>query len=302
MKQRNQLITAGVSLTMVSVLAGCGTTAPSSKVTPTNTSNEAVTNAAANTFTGKASSTTSGKTVTHAATDTTTDSNTTVTRTSLNNKVIPSHGGLATSIPRNAYYLEVDFADKSKNAVGVEIGHPLTSQGAGIQDHGPVFYPEGRHVTVYIPLGVVFETIANGDLFAYFPQAKTPIQKNAKSVWLLMYSGGKNINYVMTGGKLTTSDLVQWNWAANSTKQMSDYLTQAQQQGWHVFQTVNILQNLTGYMGYNAWAKIPVGVPVNLMSEGGNEIFEVRGIISQHQLLTTHPQLKRGIEAASVSP
>jgi|GEM_PF-2641435 len=184
------------------------------------------------------------------------------------------------------------MADKNKKQVGVMIGHQLTTQGAGIQDHGPVFYQAGNHVTVYIPLGVVFETVANSDLFAYFPPEKTPIPKNTTSVWLLMY-GGTTSNYVMTGGTLNTKDLVQWGELGKSPEpDVKLYVKEAEQDGWHISQAVNMQHNLTGYLGHNGWAKIPIGVPVNLVnaSGGGNEIFEIRGVISQKQLLKTHPQ------------
>lgn len=223
---------------------------------------------------------------------------------SLNNRVIPKHGDLATSIPKNAQYLEVEMIDVSKAKVGVMIGHQLTTQGTGIQDHGDVFEKQGDHVTVYIPLGVVFETVNNSDLFAYFPPQSSPIPKNPKSVWLLMY-GGTMDNYVMTGGTLNTKDLAQWGSLGQSPEpDVQAYVKGAEQDGWHINQTVNMQHNLTGYLGDNGWARIPIGVPVNLVNAvgGGNEIFEIRGVVSQKQLLKAYPELKAGIEAASVSP
>lgn len=220
---------------------------------------------------------------------------------SLNSRVIPKQG-LATSIPKNAEYLEVEMMDVNKAKVGVMIGHQLTSQGAGIEDHGPVFNKTGNHVTVYIPLGVVFETVDNSDLFAYFPPQTNSIPKNPKSVWLLMY-GGTMDNYVMTGGSLNTKDLKHWVLINNSIEpDVKSYVKPAEQEGWHINQTVNMQHNLTGYLGHNGWAQIPIGVPVNLVnaSGGGNDIFEIRGVISQSQLVKAHPGLKAGIEAASV--
>ena len=219
---------------------------------------------------------------------------------SLNNCVIPKHGDLATTIPKNAEYLEVEMMDVGKEKVGVMIGHQLTTQGTGIQDHGDVFEKQRNHVGVYIPRCVVFETVNNSDLFAYFPPQTSPIPKNPKSVWLLMY-GGTMDNYVMTGGTLNTKDLAQWGTLGKSPEpQVQAYVKEAEQNGWHIYQTVNIQHNLTGYLGHNGWARIPIGVPVNLVNAvgGGNEVFEIRGVISQSQFLKAHPELKAGIEAA----
>ena len=225
--------------------------------------------------------------------------------TTLNRPVIPrvkgtdgrQYADLATSIPKNAEYLKVKFVvNANQKSVGVMIGHQLTTQGAGVQDHGPIFYPKGNHVTVYIPMGVVFEMIPNADLFAYFPKASTPIPNNPTSVWLLMYGGLTN-NYIMTGGTMTTKNLEPWT--GYTRHQINQYLSQAEKNGWHMDQTVNMQKNLTGFLGKNGWAKLPMGVPVNLVEADGNDIFEIQGIVSQKQLLKEHPELKEGIEAAS---
>lgn len=239
-------------------------------------------------------------------------SNTTITTSqrslSLNPAVFPRIKGmngrqvaeLATSISKNAEYLKVEFAVKqNQKQVGVMIGHQLTTQGAGIQDHGPVFYPTGNHVIVYIPMGVVFETVPNADLFAYFPNALTPIPKHPTSVWLLMYGGNAN-NYVMTGGTMTKKDLEQVSWTGYTQHQIDYYLSQAEEDGWHIARTVNMQKNLTGFLGKNGWAKLPIGVPVNLVEADGNDIFEILGVVSQAQLLKEYPELKSGIEAASM--
>lgn len=236
-------------------------------------------------------------------------SNSTVTigqqNLSLNRPVIPrvkwadgrQYADLATNIPKNAEYLKVKFVvNANQKSVGVMVGHQLTTQGAGIQDHGPIFYPKGNHVTVYIPMGVVFEMIPNADLFAYFPKASTPIPNNPTSVWLLMYGGLTN-NYIMTGGTMTTKDLEPWT--GYTRHQINRYLSQAKKIGWHIVQTVNMQKNLTGFLGTNGWAKLPIGVPVNLVEADGNDIFEIQGIVSQTQLLKEHPELKAGIKVAS---
>lgn len=224
---------------------------------------------------------------------------------SLNRAVFPRIKGidsrqfavLATSIPKNAEYLKVEFVVKTnRKLVGVMIGHQLTTQGVGIQDHGPVFYPTRNHVTVYIPMGVVFEIVANDDLFSYFPKALTPIPKNPTSVWLLMYGGLTN-NDIMTGGTMTTKDLEPWT--GYTQHQINHYLSQAEKDGWHIAQTVNMQKDLTGFLGHNGWAKLPIGVPLNLVQADGNDIFEIQGIVSRAQLLKQHPELKAGIEAAS---
>ena len=236
-------------------------------------------------------------------------SDTTVTtsqrKLSLNRAVFPrvketdgrQYAVLSTSIPKNAEYLKVEIVvNANQKSVGVMIGHQLTTQGAGVQDHGPIFYPKGNHVTVYIPMGVVFEMIPNADLFAYFPKASTPIPNNPTSVWLLMYGGLTN-NYIMTGGTMTTKNLEPWT--GYTRHQINQYLSQAEKNGWHMDQTVNMQKNLTGFLGKNGWAKLPMGVPVNLVEADGNDIFEIQGIVSQKQLLKEHPELKEGIEAAS---
>ena len=224
---------------------------------------------------------------------------------SLNRPVIPRMKGadghqyvdLATNIPKYAEYLEVEFVvNSNQKSVGVMIGHQLTTQETGIQDHGPIFYPKGNHVTVYIPMGVVFEMIPNADLFAYFPKASTPIPNNPTSVWLLMYGGLTN-NYIMTGGTMTTKDLELWT--GYTRHQINRYLSQAKKNGWHMDQTVNMQKDLTGFLGTNGWAKLPIGVPVNLVEADGNDIFEIQGIVSQTQLLKEHPELKAGIKVAS---
>jgi hypothetical protein len=224
--------------------------------------------------------------------------------TTLNRPVIPrvkgtdgrQYADLATSIPKNAEYLKVKFVvNANQKSVGVMIGHQLTTQGAGIQDHGPIFYPKGNRVTVYIPMGVVFEMIPNADLFAYFPKVSTSIPHHPTSVWLLMYGGNVN-NYVMTEGTMTTKDLGSSNVTQNQVKHD---LAQAEKNGWHIAQTVNMQKDLTGFLGKNGWAKLPIGVPVNLIQSDGNDIFEIQGIVSQTQLLKEHPELKAGIEAAS---
>ena len=224
---------------------------------------------------------------------------------SLNRPIIPRMKGadghqytdLATNIPKNAEYLKVEFIVKAnQKSVGVMIGHQLTTQGAGIQDHGPIFYPKGNHVIVYIPMGVVFETIPSADLFAYFPNVQTPIPNQPTSVWLLMYGGLTN-NYIMTGGGMTMKDLVSWKEYTRS--QFHHYLSQAEKNGWHITQTVSMQKNLTGFLGKNGWAKLPMGVPVNLVQADGNDIFEIQGVVSQAQLLKQQPELKAGVEAAS---
>ena len=224
---------------------------------------------------------------------------------SLNRPVIPRMKGadgrqytaLATNIPKNTEYLKVEFIVKAnQKSVGVMIGHQLTTQGAGIQDRGPLFYPKGNHVIVYIPMGVVFETIPNADLFAYFPNVQTSIPNQPTSVWLLMYGGSAN-NYIMTGGTMTMKDLVPWK--GYTRLQIQHYLSQAEKNGWHISQTVSMQKNLTGFLGKNGWAKLPIGVPVNLVQADGNDIFEIQGVVSQDQLLKQHPELKAGIEAAS---
>ncbi|MBX5437444.1 MAG: hypothetical protein IRZ33_09545 [Alicyclobacillaceae bacterium] len=218
----------------------------------------------------------------------------------LNRPVIP-RTGLATRIPRNAEYLEVVMADQRRDEVSVAIGHQLTTQGVGIQEHGPHFFRSGDRVTVYIPMGVVFETGANSDLFAYFPPPSRPVPQKPDFVWLLMY--GEPINaYVMTGGPLSTRDLVTWDpEIQRSRAAVKRYVPNAEKHGWHVFQTVNMQHNLTGALGYNGWAEIPVGVPVNLVNAMGygNEIFEIKGVISERALLLRHPELRADIEAAS---
>lgn len=69
---------------------------------------------------------------------------------SLNRVVVPQMKGtdgrqyaeLATSIPKNMKYLKVEFVvQQNRKQVGVMIGHQLTTKGAGIQDHVPVFFP-----------------------------------------------------------------------------------------------------------------------------------------------------------------
>ena len=224
---------------------------------------------------------------------------------SLNRPVIPrvkwadgrQYADLATNIPKNAEYLKVEFVvNANQKSVGVMIGHQLTTQGAGIQDHGPIFYPKGNHVIVYIPMGVVFETIPSADLFAYFPNVQTPIPNQPTSVWLLMYGGLTN-NYIMTGGTMTMKDLVPWK--GYTRLLIQHYLSQAEKNGWHITQTVSMQKNLTGFLGKNGWAKLPIGVPVNLVQADGNDIFEIQGVVSQDQLLKQHPELKAGIEAAS---
>ncbi len=191
---------------------------------------------------------------------------------------------MLTSIPKGDHYLKVTFAVKENRTYFLNIGHPLTDTGAIVPTTFN-FPARGGMVTEYIPMGVVFDTVANGELFAYFPPSKSRnVNEKASSVWLLLYSDSPVTVYAMRRSIIRPANLISWPYYGSANVQNRESLRTEQtaaKTGWKLFKTIHMNSSLTGLRGVNGLVNLPLHTPVNLINAygHGNIIFEIDGII-----------------------
>lgn len=269
----------------VPLLAGCG---GGNHLSVTSTSNRRG-NAPASTLTSK--SPRSGQSTTLA----------------LNAPVLPPrdrYGGhpLLTCIPPHDPFLVVKMlAGPQTTTAAINIGHPLTTQGAGIKGHHLNFGASNKGwLTYYLPMGTVFDSTPNGELFAYFPPLKH--HGTANTVWMLGYGAQGTID-VLTGGPVTANQLRRWSAGTQTALRQSQAYVErvALPAGWHLVENVPLQRSLTGYLGSNAWVSLPLHRPINYVNPNsmGNNIFEIVGVQSENHVPISSNELNRATCAAS---
>jgi|GEM_PF-3797177 len=159
----------------------------------------------------------SGQHVTHAG-------KTVVRKTDALNTPTFDARSMLTSIPKGDHYLKITFVVKENRTYFLNIGHPLTDTGAIVPTTFNFQARDGL-VTEYIPMGVVFDTVANGELFAYFPPLKSRnVNEKASSVWLLLYSDSPVAVYAMRRSHLRPDNLISWPYYGSANVQNRESL------------------------------------------------------------------------------
>jgi hypothetical protein len=212
---------------------------------------------------------------------------------SLNRPELPVSGPsrlhvVPTCIPADDKFLEIQFLvpTESRRRARVTVGHPLTTQGAGIPGHTLRYgAPQGSWLTEYIPLGTVFDTVPFSDVFAYIPPALPRWETHrfpGGPVWVLAYGDGGAIR-VLTGGRVTPRVLVRWSvMTSASVGGARRYVGRvARPAGWNVVEQVPLTRSLTGYLGANAWIELPWNAPVDLVNpfSMGSNVLKLTGIV-----------------------
>ena len=182
-----------------------------------------------------------------------------------------------TCIPESDPYVTLTVASRHPT-LSIEIGHPLTTQGAGIPETVLSFAGTGGRVSVPIPTGVVFNFEGSGDLFGSLVDAHG-------TLWLLLYVASAHPTPVpvLKGPAVSSNRLVTWSVEALTvnTPAIQQALAAAKAAGWTPLTRVVARHHWTG-IGFDGWLRVPLNTPLDIFNPtlGGTTVLEASAVSS----------------------
>lgn len=185
-----------------------------------------------------------------------------------------------TCIPQSDQYVTLTVVS-SHPILQVEMGHMLTTQGAGIPATVVLFTGHAAgQVSVTVPTDVVFSLGPTG-----VPMLFGTVVDTHGALWLLFYvMAGPRIVPVLKGPELSLNRLATWPLVVYTMHApiIQRALAAAQRAGWTTLTDVVAHRYLTG-IGVDGWLRLPLHTPLDMFNPtaGGTVVFEVSAVSSQ---------------------
>lgn len=179
-----------------------------------------------------------------------------------------------TCIPSSDHYVTLTVASPQPT-LQVQMGHPLTTQGAGIPETVVSFTGHAGQVAVTVPTNVVFSLGPTGALFG-------SVVDTHGALWLLFYVAvGPRIVPVLKGPALSVNRVVTWPLGGYTRHApvIQRALAAARHAGWTTLTDVVARRHLTG-IGVDGWLRLPLHMPLDIFNPtaGGTVVFGVSGV------------------------
>lgn len=183
-----------------------------------------------------------------------------------------------TCVPPSDQYVTLTVVS-SHPILQVQMGHMLTTQGAGIPATVVSFTGHAGQVSVTVPTDVVFSLGPTGAMLF-----GTVVDTHGV-LWLLFYvMAGPRIVPVLKGPALSLNRLATWPLGGYTmhARIIQRALVAAQRAGWMTLTDVVAHRYLTG-IGVDGWLHLPLHTPLDIFNPtaGGTVVFEVSAVSSQ---------------------
>ncbi len=164
-----------------------------------------------------------------------------------------------TCIPSSDQYVTLTVATPHPT-LQIQIGHMLTTQGAGVPETTVSFSGQPGQVSVTVPTDVVFSLGPTGALFG-------SVVDTHGALWLLFYVAGPTTVPVLEGPSLSLNQLATWPLTVYTVHAptIQRVLAAAKHAGWTTLTDVIARRHLTG-IGVDGWLRLPLHKPLDIVN------------------------------------